>query len=248
MNKPKKYRMVTLNIKGDRITAEKLRNSIGAFYGFIDEIASEVSGQRRPIRWIVRVRKGSIVLINEPEIIRELSPNVTETIFESIKRGVDSLGKEAVRPAYFSDRALEFLQNLASIPKERSNGLEAISITVETKSYKLTPHVIANVDSILGVYSKALGSVEGRLSTLSERGGLKIIVYDSLSDKPVRCDITEELLSEATKAFGNRVYVYGLISYDKNGIAKSIRVQELKTFREREKLPSAFEICGILEA
>jgi hypothetical protein len=247
MNKTKKYRMVTLNIKGDRISAEKLRSSIGAFYGFIDEVASEVSGQRKPIRWIVRVRKGSIVLINEPEIIRELSPNVTETIFESIKRGVDSLGKEAVRPAYFSDRALEFLQDLASIPKERTNGLEAISITVETKSYELTPHVIANVDSILGVYSKALGSVEGRLSTLSERGGLKIIVYDSLSDKPIRCDITEELLFEATKAFGKRVYVYGLISYDKNGNPKSIRVQELKMF-EKEKLPSAYEICGILEA
>ena len=247
MNKTKKYRMVTLNIKGDRISAEKLRNSIGAFYGFIDEVASEVSGQRKPIRWIVRVRKGSIVLINEPEIIRELSPNVTETIFESIKRGVDSLGKEAVRPAYFSDRALEFLQDLASIPKERTNGLEAISITVETKSYKLTPNVIANVDSILGVYSKALGSVEGRLSTLSERGGLKIIVYDSLSDKPIRCDIMEELLFEATKAFGKRVYVYGLISYEKNGNPKSIRVQELKMF-EKEKLPSAYEICGILGA
>ena len=248
MNKTRKSRIVTLNIKGEKITAEKLKNSIGAFYGLIDEIASDVSGQRKPIKWIVRVKKGSIILMNEAEPVRELSPTVTDMIFESIRRGVDSLGREPVRPAHFSDRALEFLQDLASIPKERSNGLEAISITVETKSYELTPHVIANVDSILGVYSKALGSIEGRLSTLSERGGLKFIVYDSLSDKPIRCNITDDLLFEATKAFGKRIYVYGLISYDKNGIAKNISVQELRIFKEREKLPSAFEICGILEA
>jgi len=248
MHKAKRYRTLTLNIKGEKITAEKLRSSIGSFYAFIDEVASEVSGQRRPIRWIVRVKKGSIILINEPEIVRDLSPKVTDAIFESIKRGVDSLGKEAIRPAHFSDRALEYLQDLASIPKERTNGLEAISIKVETKSYKLTPYVIANVDSILGVYSKAFGSIEGRLSTLSERGGLKFIVYDSLTDKPIRCDISEEFFIEATKAIRKRVYVYGLISYDKNGVPKSIRVDELRAFPERDKLPSAFDVCGILGA
>jgi hypothetical protein len=102
--------------------------------------------------------------------------------------------------------------------------------------------------SSLGVYSKALGSVEGRLSTISERGALKFIVYDSLTDKPIRCNISDDLLFEATKGFRKRVYVYGLISYDKNGTPKSINVQDLKVFQEREKLPSAFEICGILEA
>jgi hypothetical protein len=248
MEKAKKYRTISLRIKGEKITADKLRSSIGAFYALIDEIASEVSGQRKPIKWIVSVRKGSINLINEPEIVRDLSPKVTDEIFASIKRGIPSLEKNAIRPAHFSDRALEYLQDLASIPKERTNGLEAISIKVETKSYKITPHVIANVDSILGVYSKSFGSIEGRLSTLSERGSLKFIVYDSLTDKPIRCDITEELFIEATKAIRNRVYVYGLISYDKNGIPKSIRVQELKTFRDRIELPSAFDVCGILGA
>jgi len=248
MEKAKTYRTVTLQIKGEKITAEKLRNSIGAFYGLIDEIASEVSGHRKPIRWIVTVKRGSIFLTNEAEPIRELSPTMTDMIFESIKKGVSSLEKDAIRPPHFSDRALEFLQDLASIPKERTNGLTAINIRVETKSLKLTPKVILNVDSILGVYSKALGSIEGRLSTISERGTLKFIVYDSLTDKAIRCNINDDLLLEATKGFRKRVYVYGLISYDKNGTPKSINAQELRVFPEKEKLPSALEICGILEA
>lgn len=248
MNEPKKYKTVTLKIKGDRIPADKLRKSIGVFYGFIDEVASEVSGQKKPIRWIVRVKKGSIVLANEAEVDGRISLGVRNRIFESIEQGIDSLEKEATRPAHFSDRALEFLQDLASISKGKGNGLGPISITVEKKPHKLTPHTVANVDSILGVYSKALGSVEGRLQTLSERSGLKFYVYDSLSDKPIRCDVDEDLRDEATNAFGKRVYVYGLMSYDKNGIAKSIRVQEIKIFKGADELPSAFEICGILEA
>lgn len=165
MNKIKKHKMITLKLQGDKITAENLRYSIGAFYGFIDEIATEVSGKRKPIRWIVRVRKGSIVFINEPEIMEELSPKITDEIFESVQGGIDSLEKNATRPAHFSDKALEYLQDLASISsKARKNGLEGISVTVDRKPHKLTAHVIANVDFILGVYSKALGSIEGRLS------------------------------------------------------------------------------------
>lgn len=247
MNKNKRHRIITLKLQGDKITSDKLRYSIGAFYGFMDEIATEVSGKRKPIKWIVRVRKGSIVFINEPEMMEELSPKVTEEIFESVERGIDSLEKEALRPIHFSDKALEYLQDLASIPsKTRKDGLEGISITIDRKPRKLTSHVIANVDSILGVYSKALGSIEGKLSTLSERGGLKYFVYDSLTDKPIRCHITEDFILDATRAFGKRIYVYGLISYDKNGNPKSVKVQEMKIFEDREKLPSAMEVCGIL--
>jgi len=247
MNKDNKHRTITLKLEGEKITSDKLRNSIGAFYGFVDEVASEISGRRKPIRWIVRVRKGCIVLVNEPEIVGQLSPKVTTTIFETIEKGIDSLEREAQRPNFFSDRALEYLQELASIPKVRgTNGLTGIRISVDRKPHNLTTHTVANVDSLLGVYSQAFGSIEGKLSTLSERGGFKFIVYDSLTDKPIRCIITEEMILEATRAFGKRVYVFGMINYDKYGVPKSIKVQELKMFEEEKKLPTAFEICGIL--
>jgi hypothetical protein len=248
MIKDKKHKVISLKLEGDKITSDKLRSSIGNFYGFVDEVASEISGRKKPIKWIVRVKKGSIILANEPEIAENLNPAITDRIFESIKIGIESLEKVAHRPLSFSDRALEYLQGLAAIPKGRSNGLTGIHISIDRKPHKLTSHVIANVDSILGVYSKALGSIEGKLQTISERGGYKFIVYDSLSDKPVRCDIDEDLILEATRAFGKRIYVYGVISYDKNGVPKSIRVQEFKVFKERETLPSAFEVCGILGA
>jgi hypothetical protein len=246
MSKLKQYKTITLKLQGEKITAEKLRSSIGAFYGFVDEVASQVSGVKKPIKWIVTIKKGSIILTNEPELIENLSPQVQRNIFENIQKGIDTLKKEAERPPFYTDRALEYLETLASIPHGRGNGLTGIDISIDRDKYPLTKEVLAHVDSLLGVYSKALGSIEGKLQTLSERGGLKFIVYDALTDKGVRCYVAEELMPDATRAFGKRVYVYGMIHYDNKGNPKTIKVEELRIFEEEKKIPTALEICGIL--
>lgn len=246
MNKLKHYKTITLKLKGDRITAEKLRSSIGAFYGFVDEVASEISGRKKPIKWIVRIKKGSIVLTNEPELMEDLSPQMQDNIFEKIQTGIDALEKEAERPPFYTDKALEYLEVLASIPQGRSNGLTGIEISIDRDKHSLTKEILLNVDTLLGVYSKALGSIEGKLQTLSERGGLKFIVYDALTDRGVRCYITEELMPDAARAFSKRVYVYGMIHYDNRGNPKTIKVEELRIFEDRKNIPTAFEICGIL--
>ncbi len=240
-----KSKTITLDLGGDRITADKLRRSLDSFYGFIDEVASEVTNTKKPIRWIVRVRKGSIVLVNEPEYVEEVSPIIDAKIFDTIEKGVKVLEKKAERPAYFSDRALERLQDLASLVT-RSNGLEKIRIRVDKDRHVLTQHVVANVQSILGVYSRALGSIEGKLETISERGRRRMVVYDSLTDKAITCDVSEDMMSEVIKCFGKRVNVFGMVSYDENGIAKRIRAEEVAPLNEHEKPVSLLSLCGSL--
>lgn len=247
MNKNDKKNTITLTLQGDKIPADKLRKSIASFYGFLDEVAAEVSGVKKPIKWIVTVRKGSAIFANSPQLMENINPAVTAKVYSMIEQGVKILEKKAVRPAAFSDKALEHLQDLASIPYGKGNGLEKISITVESKRHLLTPYVVANVDSILGVYSKAIGSIEGKLQKVSSRGGYDFIIYDSLTDKPIKCDITEDSLEEALSAFNKRVSVFGTISLDKSGSPKHIRVDEIYILA-KEKIPSALEVCGILGA
>ena len=246
MNKADKPNTITLTLKGDRITADKLRRSIDEFYAFVDEVVSDVAGSKKPISWIVKIRKGSIVIANEPEYRKDIPLIVSEKIFASIKQGVEALEKRAERPAFFSDKALEHLQALASIPSLSSNGLERISIAVNNKAHVLTPHVIANVDSLLGEFSRALGSIEGKLETISERGGPKLIVYDSLTNKGVRCSTNDEIMQKALQYFGKRGNVFGMISYDKFGTPKRIKVDTLTVLGGRETLPSILDLCGIM--
>ncbi|MHB8279758.1 MAG: hypothetical protein ACYDIA_19195 [Candidatus Humimicrobiaceae bacterium] len=243
----KKHNSITLKLQGDRITSDKLKTGIGAFYGFVDEIASQIYGVKNPIKWIVRVKEGSIVLVNEPELSENLDLQKQDKVFDFIQKGIDVLEKEAQCPPFFNDRALEFLENLVSLPSYRGNGLTGVDIYIDDKKNALTQHIIANVDILLGVYSKALGSIEGRLQTLSARGSLKFIVYDALTDKGTYCYIGEELFNEAIQAFDKRVYVYGTINYDNKGNPKSIKVEEMKIFENKDKLPSAFDVCGILQ-
>ena len=244
MGKLKKQNSIILKLQGERITSDKLKVGIGAFYGFVNEIASQIYGVKNPIKWIVRVKEGSIILVNEPDLLENLDIQKQDKVFDFIQKGINVLEKEAQYPPFFNDKALEYLQNLATLPSDSGNGLDSIDITIDDKKHTLTPIIAANVDRILGVYSKALGSIEGRLQTISERGSTKFIVYDALTDKGIFCYITGELIEDALNAFGKRVYIYGMINNDNRGNPRSIKVEEMKIFNE--KIPTAFEVCGIL--
>lgn len=240
-----KENTISLELDGDRISADKLKHSINVFFSLTDEIANEVSGKKKPIDWIVSVKSGSINLISHP-VPKDIDAKLIPKIVNAIGSGLDMLEKSSKTPPYFSEKALELAQELATIPDIKGNGLSRICVRANNIQHNLTPKTVANVDSLLGYHTKALGSIEGKLQAISERGDLRFTVYDSLTDKGIRCNIKEELRSEATKAFGKRVYIFGIIRYAHNGQPKSIQVEEIKVFPENDKLPTALDICGIL--
>lgn len=240
---------IALALKGENITSDKLRDSISAFYDFVTEISAQVSGMREPVKWIVTVRHGSVILLNNP-VVKEENIDIIEKTVDALHYGITNLENKTERPAYFTDKALELLQNLVSVSSAGSDELTEINIAINRGFHVLTRRATANIDTILGLRYKSLGSVEGTLQTISERGGLKFTIYDSLDDRPVRCYIPENLRCEAldvaAKAFGQRIYVFGMISYDQYGTPKTIQVRKLRLFRKKEDIPSAEQICGIL--
>ncbi|MBF0567651.1 MAG: hypothetical protein HQK95_02170 [Nitrospirae bacterium] len=240
---------ITLALKGENITSDKLRDSISAFYDFIDEVSAQVSGTMKPVKWIVTVKHGSILLLNNP-VVKEEYIDVIEKTVDALHYGITNLENKTERPAYFTDKALELLQNLVSVSSARGDELTEINIAINGDYHVLTTRIAANIDTIMGIRYKSLGSVEGKLQTISERGGLKFTIYDTLDDRPVRCYISDDLRSEAldvaAKAFGQRISIFGMISYDQYGTPKIIQVRKLRLFREKEDIPSAEQICGIL--
>ncbi|MBF0456305.1 MAG: hypothetical protein HQK99_00230 [Nitrospirae bacterium] len=248
MGKTKKNTFA-LALKGDNITSDKLRDSISNFYDFVAEVSAQVSGTRKPVKWIVTVKHGNVILLNNP-VVKEENIDIIEKTVTAIHYGISNLENKAGRPEYFSDKALELLQNLVSVSSAGSDELTEINITINGDFYVLTRSATANIDTILGMRYNSLGSVEGKLQTISERGGLKFTIYDTLNDKPVRCYISDDLRCEAlevaSKAFGQRISIFGMISYDQYGTPKTIQVRKLRLFRNKEDIPSAHQICGIL--
>ena len=90
------------------------------------------------------------------------------------------------------------------------------------------------------------GSVEGSLQVLSERGSLHLVVYEPISDRPIRCYINEDLLNNSRDAFGKRVEIFGDIRYRPDGTPRSIKAEEIATFPDVGDLPSVADVEGIL--
>ncbi|GAI52309.1 unnamed protein product, partial [marine sediment metagenome] len=211
-----KNNSISLRLEGDKITSDNFSESIHAFYEFVNEVAFKVFGRRHPIKWIVNVDKGSIALKNRPELAKDLDIAKQDEFFVSIQNGIDILGKEAKYPTHFNDTAMENLKYLASLPNKK-DGLTKIDIIIDDRKNTLTQHIIANVDTLINVYNEAMSSITGRLYTITERGRRHIVVYNDRTLKAVYCYIkSDELLQYALKAFGKRVYVYGLVSYLRN--------------------------------
>jgi len=90
------------------------------------------------------------------------------------------------------------------------------------------------------------GSIEGRLSVVSERGKLHVVVYEPIWDKPIRCNLTEEQADEATEYFQKRVAVYGEIKYRQDGTPISVAVDHIDLFPAPDELPGPADVYGIL--
>jgi hypothetical protein len=106
--------------------------------------------------------------------------------------------------------------------------------------------LITNINEVLGYKYEAYGSLEGKLQIISSRAGLNFILYEALTDKPVRCILKDNLLDTALKSFNKRVYVFDNLKYNSNGDPVSIAVQELRVFHDDEEIPTFEGMKGIL--
>ena len=233
---------VTLDLDGPKITADRFVRAVTAFVELINEVAKDVTGSDRPIRWIISVRPGSVHLsaAAEPMTPTEMVPQITS----AISRGIALIEQRAQRPRHFSDVALQRARELASI----ADGVEIqrARICVASKARLISEKTVDHVDKLLAPTVRDFGTIEGWLQTLSERGGPHFAVYDALTDKPIRCTVASERLQDAWKAFGRRVAVSGFIRYRSTGDPYSIDAEEIRVFPTESELPDHEEVYGIL--
>jgi hypothetical protein len=82
----------------------------------------------------------------------------------------------------------------------------------------------------------AFGAIEGRVQTLSNRGGLRFTLYDTLNDKAVSCYLADGHEDVMRDAWGRRAVVEGWVSRDPmSGRPLAVRkVKNVAIVSERE--------------
>ncbi len=239
-----KQNTIIFEIEGPRITAEKFTHGIRTFFKLIEDVALDVTGKRKAIDWIVSVKPGSITLCATPESSIVPPELVNETI-NAIGNGIESISQKEVRPPHFSDNALEDLFDLGNMAGLGDQGIDKISIKTGNKPSELSPHTVAYVDKILGVSSKAYGTIDGKLLAINLHGTWIFSIYDEVTNKEIKCRFGEEMYDEIIAGMKKRVSVYGLIKYRRNGEPANVEIESFRIFPEESELPKFKDIIGL---
>lgn len=241
-----KAQSLTFTITGSRIPADKFRAGINAFMSLIDEVVRDFSGSRHSVKWIISVSPGSAILHFRPESVSPRMPlEDLPIIIENIQSGLNTLETTSRRPPHFNDVALKKAKEIASITGDDGQGIEAIEISTNGRKNSITTKTLANVDSLFKTTSRDWGSIEGRITEVSERGERHVYIYDRLLDKSIRCLLTEDKLNEIAPHWGKWVNVSGFIRYFMGGEIKDIAVEDFQVFPDLHTLPSFEDVQGL---
>lgn len=233
---------LTLYIEGPHITAERFQRAVGAFFQLLDDVAEQITGERKPIRWIVSPKEGSFGVVADP---MPVSPSVpVARITSAVHRGMGQLQRQAKRPSAFSDSALRSVHDLAKVADGKE--VERTRVVLARKTATAEQATAEHVDRILGASRRDYGSVEGQLQMVSIRGGPHFSVSDELTGKSIQCDVSAEQLDAALAAFRKRVAISGLMRYSEEGEATSIVADTVDVLPDDSELPDAEDVYGIL--
>jgi predicted ester cyclase len=239
----KKRITLILEPKTGLIPLPSFRTAVEQLVVLLNEVAREIS-EPRPSRvsWgIAELSLGSPARISVESIEEEIEGMAERTALVVIE-GLAELQKERTRPKHFNDNALESAQRLARLTTDNLARVNIYSDIPDHQVY-VTEQIAVNITQILE-YLAYDGSVDGRLELISGREGqpLYFRVQDRINNVGVRCDISDELLDEALKAFRKRVIVSGTITSDNNGIPRRIRAATIEIIPGEEQLPQVEDI------
>lgn len=198
------------------------------------------------LRWVVSdLGLGSTYVEAESRVIRgdeDFGPRVHQYFVN----GVSQVEREAITPALFSVDSIKNIRKIVrSFGKDGVDSL-LISLPEVNKETSLTHESEKNLQALVGVHHKSSGAVEGRLELVSlHRPYRRFNVYHAITQRAIKCNLPEYLEEQVIKSLGRRVIASGTVSYNIKGEPLSVQVDNLRTLRKEEDLPSIEDILGM---
>lgn len=205
---------ITVAYEG-RVSPGDAKALVNHFAAIVD-LLSEEAADAREIDWEVTDFQGGSASItfegthNLPESVQAVVM-AWETIGASLKDG---------SPVPYSARVKKHIDG---ITKPLDARVTAVRLLTQSKCFTIYRSEIVPQLSISGSFT-SLGSVRGRVQTISTRRKLSLTVYDHLFDKAVVCHLDPDQEGQLLEYMNKEVLVAGKVTRDAlTGQAKSIR-------------------------
>jgi hypothetical protein len=222
----------------------ELRHVVSAasiFASLLNEVAEIYTGTSKPVKWYVEVKQGSVKLPVRGEPAKATaSPSAMQHIAPIIGDGIGLLAREAIRPDYFSDKAIQQIKALANLAGDDL----PLSVRNGHGRVPLTARLMANADEVLGTPRDSVGTVEGRLDAINVHGAQEFSIWQEDGAK-IRCLFGGRInLTDVGSAVGKRVAARGDIKTRPNGQRLTVYVRALRILGTAPA--SADDVRGIL--
>ena len=238
---------ISLEIKGKlgSISLHSLQSTLGNVEHILAELDRAIS--RNPngtLDWkVIGLSTGSLIVEVASESRVEgadFGPRVAGTYV----RGMQSIEVEGLSPEYLSPQGMAYAKKL--IKTIGHNGAAGLKISTPGQEVELTAQASVNIDQLLKPGWKSIGSIEGRLDTISfHRAKPNFVVYYSITHKAVKCVVNAEMLSRGKDLLGRRVNVFGTVHYNARGEPVRVEAEGIRSLRSRDELPTLDDIGGI---
>jgi hypothetical protein len=235
---------------GDYITFPGLVRSLRNILGILEDLDASLSQRKSgTVRWqVVSLRKDSPPIIGiEGHPVSHRRDDFTPAIQREVFQGVATLANAPERNRYYSDSVLSKLRNLAS--QSRQSG----PLTIYTENGEarqeasITESTFKNIEQIIGVKYKGLGSVVGSLDAITLHNKNEFRIWDENTGKPVTCLFAPEKLEEIKTLLRTKVLVHGEVRSNQRGEAISVIVEGIEPRTTQDKLPTIEEMSGLVE-
>lgn len=196
---------VTLELAGD-VSLDEFAEATVRFRALLVELGKEVAGGVR-ITWLI----DSLEVSSAVTGCRGVGLNGTPVAeIERVVRAFGEIGQTLERgaPIPYSPVVARETYALLSILNDRVPSIRFETPEIDaTVSLRPEPRRQTDIPT-----RPSYGAVEGRVQTLSSRGGLRFTLYDTLYDRAVSCYLSENFDQERLRGvWGHRASVEGLV-------------------------------------
>jgi len=250
LNRETAMASIKLKIEGERgkISLHSLIIGLQCQLGILKDLDVAVSGEiNGSLDWVVTdLQLSSLAVVVESQSKIE-NKNAGPKVVNLCVTGMKQLEEEGVTPPYFPEHSLKLSKKLVGmIGKNGATGIEISSPIIPTHIATLSPKAAVNIDELLPTKYSSLGSVEGKIETLSIHKTTKFVVYHAITQRAIACKFDQNQLEQIKNILGRRVNVYGTISYNAKG--EPLRVEDIidiRLLKEEHELPTIKDIYGI---
>jgi hypothetical protein len=201
---------LTIVLDGN-ITMGDFSEAMKRFRSFVAALSQEVGGNT-PIEWrIDELQSGSAKVTIQGN---SAHPDLVEAVVQAFARAGEALQRR--EPIPYSEIVRRRAYSLKKLVKGSIH-----SIRLETP---LSDALITNDDAVssdIGTVpihqvngpklTYAYGQVRGTIQTLTNRGGLRFTLYDSIFDAPISCYLNEDQEEILRGVWGRKVTVTGMV-------------------------------------